>query len=125
MAWIAYIAAAALGMAAGIAVMLFPGLDGSAALGAWAGASLFAMRARVRSVYQRGLYLLVSWSVGYMATPDLMYYAPTTHSGPVAFVAALLVVSLSIGLIEAARHLDLDVLLQKTSRIFKPRSNKK
>lgn len=97
---------------AGLASALL-GLDGNAVLGAFAGAALMALSAKDVGVIARVVYLLVSGVMGYIAAPELMKHMPLQESGVAAFVAASLVVTVTLQLIERVKTLDLTVWFRR------------
>ena len=91
---------------AGVGITLYelPPLDVAALLGALGGALVFVFNARRLPLLQRVVYWLVSWGMGYLATPDVIRLLPfAAHSLLVAFVSSLLLVTLGEGLIRTAK----------------------
>lgn len=95
-------ASAGIGLAA-----LFPGVDGNAVLGAFAGGLMFFVHVREHALQRRVAYLVVSWVMGYQAAPEVMQHAGIQQSGVAAFVAATLTVTVTIGLLAKARSFDI------------------
>ncbi|MDR3429026.1 putative holin [Silvimonas sp.] len=89
-----------------ITISILPGINGDAAIGAFAGASLFVISAKELGRGRRLVYLLVSWVIGYMATEDVLRFVPITSSGLVAFFNSLLIVTIALGLVEGAKAFD-------------------
>lgn len=104
------VAAASAGI--GLAAM-FPGVDGNAVLGAFAGGLMFFVHVREHALQRRVAYLVVSWVMGYQAAPEVMQHAGIQQSGVAAFLAATLTVTITIGMLAKARSLDLLALLRR------------
>ena len=90
----------------GLATLL-PGLDGNAFVGAFAGAALMAISAKDVGRPSRLLYLGVSWLMGYIAAPEIIQDSPIKYTGVAAFIAAALIVTLTLQIIERLKRLDL------------------
>ncbi|MBN9475413.1 MAG: hypothetical protein ABS43_01825 [Bordetella sp. SCN 67-23] len=107
--------AAALGVAAaatGLATVL-PGVDGNALIGAFAGATLVALRSTEPRVLARLAYAAISFVVGYIAVPDINRLTPIHSSAAAAFLAAATAVAVvQIG-IEKFRALDIAAIFRK------------
>jgi len=85
---------------------LFPGMDGNAVIGAFAGAALVALHARDVRAVTRGFYLAISWVMGYLAAPVVSRLAGLQESGVAAFLAAALVIAVTLQMIERIKTLD-------------------
>lgn len=86
---------------------LLPGVDGNAVIGAFAGAALMALHARDVSVFSRVAYLFISWIMGYLAAPLVMRQVHMQESGVAAFLAAAIVIAVTVQLIERIKAVDL------------------
>ncbi|MGN6655731.1 MAG: putative holin [Rhodanobacter sp.] len=86
---------------------LLPGVDGNAVIGAFAGAALMALHARDVSVFSRIAYLFISWIMGYLAAPLVMRQVHLQESGVAAFLAAAIVIAVTVQLIERIKAVDL------------------
>lgn len=91
------VVAGALGVSA---AGLLSGVDGNAATGALCGAVLFFMASRELGLVERLVYFAISLVMGYLFSPGLTEFViwgfrPFVYSGPAAFGAALMVVTLS------------------------------
>ncbi|TBU73294.1 putative holin [Phytopseudomonas daroniae] len=80
---------------------LFAGVDGNAVTGAFCGALVFFMARPELGLVERLVYFGISLTMGYLFSPalsdfELWGFRPFTYSGPAAFAAAALVVTLSI-----------------------------
>jgi hypothetical protein len=102
------IAAAGIGFAS-----LFPGIDGNALIGAFAGASLVVITSHDLSLGKRFAYLLISLIAGYLASDDVVRYTPITSSGVAAFFASALVITVTLQLIERIKSFDLLSLFRR------------
>jgi len=97
-----------LALATGVTLSaLLPGVDGNAIVGAFAGAALMALHARDVSMLSRVVYLLISWVMGYIAAPEIVRQTPVEESGVAAFLAAALVIAVTVQLIERVKSIDL------------------
>lgn len=79
-------------------------IDGAAATGALFGALIYFTTTRELPVWQRTLFFIASFVMGYLFAPaigeaEFWGIRPFTHSGPAAFGSALLVVTVSLGAI--------------------------
>lgn len=86
---------------------LFPGIDGNALIGAFAGATLFVVSARELSLVVRGLYLIISLIMGYIAAPELINHLPIQETGVAGFLAGLLCITLTAPLVKRLEGVDL------------------
>lgn len=106
-----------LALATGVTLSaLLPGMDGNAIVGAFAGAALMALHARDVSMGSRLAYLGISWVMGYLAAPLVMRQTPIQESGVAAFLAAALVIAITVQLIERVKTIDIAALF---ARVFK------
>ena len=91
---------------AGAAVTgLFTGIDALAVIGALAGALVFFTTTEELPVWKRVVFLLVSCVMGYLFAPslgelELWGIRPFKHSGPAAFGASVLVVTVALAIIK-------------------------
>lgn len=84
---------------------LLAGIDPLAAIGALAGALLFFTTTEELPIWKRVLFLAVSFVMGYLFAPalvDVEVYGirPFKYSGPAAFGAAVLVVTVALAAIK-------------------------
>lgn len=92
--------------AAGVGVAgLLTGIDMLAAIGALAGALVFFTTTEELPVWKRAVFLLVSFVMGYLFAPALTDFEiwgirPFKYSGPAAFGAAVLVVTVALAAIK-------------------------
>jgi hypothetical protein len=86
---------------------LFPGIDGNALIGAFAGAALVVVTSRELSTLMRFAYLLISLVAGYLAAEDVVRVTPIASTGMAAFFAAALAIAVTLPLIERVKALDL------------------
>jgi len=96
------VVAGALGVSA---AGLFAGVDGNAATGAFCGALVFFMARPELGLFERLVYFGISLTMGYLFSPALTELTlwgirPFAYSGPAAFAAAAMVVTLSIAAIK-------------------------
>lgn len=91
---------------------LLIGLDVSALIGAFAGASLFVVSARELSIIERLIYLLISILMGYLVGPTLArHFWPSWDTTALpAFLTAVAVVTFSLRVIEGVKSLDISRL---------------
>ncbi|MDH0894236.1 MULTISPECIES: putative holin [unclassified Pseudomonas] len=92
--------AAGLGLAGFIA-----GINGEALTGALLGSLIYFTTTRELRVLQRLLFFLVSFVMGYLFSPAIVDFEvwgmrPFAYPAPAGFAAALLVVTVSLGLIK-------------------------
>ncbi|TAA26576.1 putative holin [Pseudoxanthomonas winnipegensis] len=93
--------------AAGVSLAaLMPSMDGNALVGAFAGATLFAVSAHARPLWERLAYLVVSMIGGYLASGELVGWG-LKSSGLAAFFASAVIVTLTLAAIERAKSIDL------------------
>lgn len=95
---------------------LLPGVDGNAVIGAFAGAALMALHARDVSMLSRIAYLFISWVMGYLASPLVMRQIHLQESGVAAFLAAAVVIAITVQLIERIKTIDLTGLISSWFR---------
>lgn len=86
-------------------------IDGDAAVGALLGALVYFTTTRELPIWQRCLFFLVSWVMGYKTAPALVEVTvwgirPFGYSSVSAFAAALLVVTVSLAAINRRRRDD-------------------
>lgn len=103
-------AASALGL--GLA-SLFPGIDGNALIGAFAGAVLVVVTSKDLGIGKRFAYLLISLVMGYLGAPEIMQRTPIGSSGVAAFFAAALTIVVTLQLIERLKSFDLLAMFRK------------
>lgn len=90
---------------------LFAGVDGDAATGALCGALIFFMARHELKLLPRVVYFLISLVMGYLFSPALTELTlwgirPFVYSGPAAFGAALLVVTISLAALNRRRQVE-------------------
>lgn len=95
------------------AAALLPGMDGNAVIGAFAGAALVALHVRDVRLVVRGIYLIVSWVMGYLAAPVVVRTIGVQETGVAAFIAAALVIALTLQLLDRVKDIDLAALLRR------------
>ncbi len=105
--------AAALAAGATSAAMV-PGVDGNALVGAIAGGALFVVQSKDPGLLRRGVYLLVSIAVGYLAAPDLLHMLPIDSTGVAAFLAGSCAVTVATQLLDRLRHTDLLAMFRRS-----------
>lgn len=86
---------------------LFPGIDGNALIGAFAGAALLVVSSKDLSLGKRFAYLVISFIAGYLAAPDLVQVTPIRSTGVAAFFAAALAIAITLQLLERLKSVDL------------------
>ncbi|MCP8687762.1 putative holin [Marinobacterium sedimentorum] len=91
---------------------MFPGIDGNALIGAFAGATLFVMSARELSLAVRAIYLLISLIMGYIAAPELISHLPIQETGVAGFLAGLLCITLTSPLVKRLEGVDLITVIR-------------
>lgn len=102
------VASAGIGLAT-----LFPGIDGNALIGAFAGAALLVVSSKDLSLVQRAAYMVISMIVGYLAAPEVLNWTPVKSTGVAAFFAAATAIVLTLQLIERLKTFDLLSLFKK------------
>lgn len=90
------------------------GLDGNAVVGAFAGAVLMVMSSKDLRWHTRLIYLVISWVMGYIAGPELADHTPIETTGVAAFIAAAIVVTVTLQLIDRIRKMDLFAWLRRS-----------
>lgn len=104
----------AVAAAAGISfASLFPGIDGNALIGAFAGATLFVVSSKDLTTMQRIAYLFISLIIGYQGAAEIIAVTPLRSTGIAAFVAAAIAIILALQLMERLKSVDLMALLKK------------
>lgn len=94
-------------LATGVGVAaLLPGVNGDALIGAFAGGTLFAVSAAQVPLWRRIVYLGLSMIAGYLAAEDVQRLIFIRSSGLAAFLAAALVVTLTLAAIERCKTFD-------------------
>jgi len=94
------IATAGVGLAS-----LFPGVDGNALIGAFAGAALLVVSSKDLTLAKRAAYLIISMIVGYQGAQDIVGLTPIRSTGVAAFFGAALAIVIALQLIEKAGDL--------------------
>jgi hypothetical protein len=89
---------------------LIPGVNGDALIGAFAGAVVFTLHTKDLIVIKRLVYLIVSFVIGYIATPEVMHWTGVQSYGVAAFIASATVVTLALAFIEKIKAFDLSNL---------------
>ncbi|MGS0740431.1 putative holin [Glaciimonas sp. GG7] len=103
--------------ATGIGVSsLFPGIDGNALIGAFAGAALVAISSKSLPLLQRLAYMVISLAIGYLAAPDVIQNTPLKQSGVAAFIASAGVIALTLHGIDLIKTIRLPDWLRKGGR---------
>ena len=86
---------------------LFPGMDGNAVIGAFAGAALVALHARDVRAAVRAVYLGISWVMGYLAAPAVSRLSGLQESGVAAFLAAALIIAFTLQRLDRVKDIDI------------------
>lgn len=103
-----------LAIAAGIGfASLFPGIDGDALIGAFAGAALIVVSSKDLTLGKRFAYLVISLVVGYLGAPEIIHLTPLRSTGVAAFFAAAVAITLALQLIDRIKAFDLAALFKK------------
>lgn len=89
------------------AAALLPGMDGNAIIGAFAGAALVALHARDVRTIVRAIYLVISWVMGYLAAPSVARLIGVQETGVTAFLAAALVIAVTLQLLDRIKTVDI------------------
>ena len=92
---------------------LFPGIDGNALIGAFAGAVLVVVTSKDLGIGTRFAYLLISLVAGYLGAPEIVRLTPITSTGVAAFFAAALAIVVALQLMERVKTFDLLARLKK------------
>lgn len=97
----------AIALTAGVGLAaLWPGIDGDALVGAFAGATLFVVSAKSLPTWQRVVYLLISVVAGYQSGLEIVRWIPIRSTGVTAFVASAVVITITLAAIEKSRSFD-------------------
>ncbi len=91
---------------------LFPGIDGNALIGSFAGATLFVISARELPHWQRAVYLLISLIMGYIAAPEIISHTFINQSGVAGFMGGLLCITVAQPLVRQLGESDLLTLMR-------------
>ena len=103
--------------AAGVGLTtLFPGIDGNALIGAFAGAALVAISSKHMPLLQRLAYMLISLAVGYLAAPEVIRNTPLEQTGVAAFLASAAAIALTLHGIDLIKTIALPDWLRKGDR---------
>ncbi|WP_306169292.1 putative holin [Halomonas sp. MMSF_3323] len=104
--------ATAVATATGLAALIgwLPGVDANAVIGAFCGATLFVISAKELGLFERFVYLLISFAIGYLSGPALLGDM-LEHSAVSAFIAAAVTVTAGLRAIEGVKTLDLKAWL--------------
>lgn len=103
--------------AAGIGLSsLFPGIDGNALIGAFAGAALVAISSKNLPLVQRLAYMLISLAVGYLSAPEVINITPLKQSGVAAFFASAAAIALTLHGIDLIKTIELPDWLRRGGR---------
>lgn len=103
-----------LALAAGVGfASMFPGIDGNALIGAFAGAALIVVTSKDLSLVNRFFYLVISLIVGYQGAPEIINATPIKSTGVAAFFAAAVAIALALQLVERIKAFDLSTLFKK------------
>lgn len=86
---------------------LFPGIDGNALVGAFAGASLLVVTSKDLNIPKRIAYLVISLIVGYLGAPDIVSVTPIRSTGVAAFLVAACAIAITLQLLERLKTVDL------------------
>lgn len=92
---------------------LYTGLDGNALIGAFAGATLFAVSSQQFRFWQRLAYMGVSFIFGYLCAPEVVKHTLINESGIAAFFAAAAAVTLTLHGIKLIETIELPKWLRK------------
>lgn len=93
------------GTAGAVLPGVLTGIDTLAAIGALAGALVFYTTTETMPVWKRMVFLMVSFVMGYLFAPALVDFElwgirPFKYSGPAAFGASVLVVTVALAAIK-------------------------
>lgn len=102
------VATAGIGLAA-----LFPGVDGNALIGAFAGATLLVVSSKDLTLGKRAAYLVISLIAGYQGAQDIVTWTPIRSTGVAAFFGAACAIVIALQLIERLKTFDPLSLLRK------------
>jgi hypothetical protein len=94
---------------------LFPGIDGNALIGAFAGAALIVVTSKDLTIFKRFAYLVISLVIGYQGGPEIINATPIKSTGVASFFAAAIAITLALQLVERIKAFDLLSLFKKGS----------
>lgn len=89
---------------------LIPGIDANAIVGALCGAALFVVSANGLRLFERLIYLVISFLIGYLGGPSQLGHI-FEHSAVSAFIAAAISVTAGLRVIDTVKHFDLKTWL--------------
>jgi hypothetical protein len=91
---------------------IFPGIDGNALIGAFAGATLFVMSAKELRHWVRAMYLLISLTMGYIAAPEIINLTFIKESGVAGFLGGVLCISVTLPVVRQMEDVNLINLIR-------------
>ncbi|MCT8273349.1 phage holin family protein [Xanthomonas translucens] len=89
---------------------ILPGIDGDALIGAFAGGALFVVSSTKDALIQRLFYFAISVVAGYQLAPEILRWLPIKSSGVAAFGSAACAITVTLGLIQKSKSIDLSFL---------------
>lgn len=92
---------------------LFPGIDGNALIGAFAGASLVAVTSKDLNIVQRLAYMVISLAIGYLAAPEMLKLTPLNESGVASFIVAAIAIACVTHSLDLIKKIELPAWFQK------------
>jgi hypothetical protein len=93
---------------------LFPGIDGNALIGAFAGATLFVVSSKELHHWVRGVYLIISLVMGYLAAPEITNLTFIEQTGVASFLGSVFCISATLPVIRQLEDGNLiDLMIQR------------
>ncbi|NRA20985.1 MAG: hypothetical protein HRU05_10950 [Oceanospirillaceae bacterium] len=84
-----------------------PGIDGSALIGAFAGATLFVMTSKELGIFTRLIYLFISLLMGYLLVPSVLAHTPIAEPALAGFVASMFCITLALKVMQYIENTNL------------------
>ncbi|HRL22942.1 putative holin [Alcaligenes sp. SDU_A2] len=94
---------------------LLPGVNGDALIGAFAGATVFALQAKELGLLKRLVYMLISILIGYMGASEVMTQTGLQSWTIAAFGLSSTVVTLALAGIEKIKTFDISTIFKRGS----------
>lgn len=107
--------AASAGIAFGAVAItsMLPGVNGDALIGAFAGATVFALHAKDLPTLKRIIYMMVSILIGYLGADEVMRQTWLESPTLAAFGLSAVIVTLALASIDRIRELDVPSIFKR------------
>lgn len=107
--------AASAGIAFGAVAItsMLPGVNGDALIGAFAGATVFALHAKDLPALKRVIYMMVSVLIGYLGADEVLRHTWLESSTLAAFGLSAVIVTLALASIDRIRGIDIPSIFKR------------